>query len=202
MADSKKITELLVAWRDGDENSLERLVPLVEHELRRMASAYMRRESPGHTLQTDALVNEAYLRLVDQRRVTWKNRAHFFALAATIMRRVLLDHARQNLRTKRGGGEAVHVELSSVTIAEDPPSDDVIALDEALVRLSEFDPFKSRVVELRHFGGLSVEETAEVLGVSSITVIRNWNLAKAWLRRELSTGGTRADGEPQGLESA
>ena len=184
MPNSHEITDLLLAWNEGNESSLDLLMPLVEHELRKIAAAFMRRENSNHTLQTDALVNEAYLKLVDQRQVSWQNRAHFFALAATIMRRVLLDHARSDSRSKRGGG-AVHVDLADVAVATPSIDDDLIALDQALTKLAKFDPVKSRIVEMRHFGGLSVEETANVLDVAPITVMRHWTLAKAWLKREL-----------------
>ena len=147
----------------------------------------MRRENPGHTLQTTALVNEAYFRLVDQKSVRWQNRAHFFAIAAQIMRRILLNHARDRHRAKRGG-RAIQVSLSEVASLGDERSAELIALDEALVRLAEFDPRKARVVELRHFGGLTAAETAEVLKVSAVTVMRDWNMAKAWLARELGHG--------------
>ena len=182
--ETQQITELLIEWNEGADGALERLMPLVEKELRRIAAHHMKREKPGHTLQTTALVNEAYLELVDQRRTGWKNRAHFFALSAQFMRRVLLDHARTRARAKRGGG-AVHVDIAEVAVIAPEKSDELLALDEALVRLSEFDPVKARIVEMRHFGGLSVEEVAEVLGVSPVTVIRHWGLAKAWLKREL-----------------
>jgi RNA polymerase sigma-70 factor, ECF subfamily len=181
---SSDITQLLIAWCEGDPKALESLMPLVERELHRLARHYMRRENPGHTLQTDALVNEAYLRLVDQKNVRWQNRAHFFGIAAQIMRRILLNYARDRHRAKRGG-HAVQVSLSEVAVMSVEKSAELIALDEALERLALIDERKARVVELRYFGGLSVEETAEVLGVSSITVIRHWNMAKAWLAREL-----------------
>jgi RNA polymerase sigma factor (TIGR02999 family) len=179
-----EITGLLIAWSDGDRTALERLLPLIERELRRIARQYMRRENPGHTLQATALVNEAYFRLVDQKSVHWQNRAHFFAIAAQIMRRILLNHARDRHRAKRGG-QAVQVSLSEVAVADEQKSVELIALDEALGRLAETDERKCRVVELRYFGGLSVEETAEVLGVSVVTVARDWKLAKAWLAREI-----------------
>jgi RNA polymerase sigma factor (TIGR02999 family) len=184
MADSHEITNLLLAWNNGEEASLERLMPMVERELRRIAAAFMRREGSEHILQTDALVNEAYLKLIDQREVNWKNRAHFFALAATLMRRVLLDHAKTHKRAKRGGG-AVHLDVAEVAVAGREVSEDLIVLDDALNRLAQFDLVKSQIVEMRHFGGLSVEEAAEVLKIAPITVMRHWRLAKAWLRREL-----------------
>ena len=179
-----EITGLLVAWSDGDQAALEKLLPLIERELHRIARHFMRRENPRHTLQTTALVNEAYLKLCDQTRVRWQNRAHFFAIAARIMRRILLNHARDQHRDKRGG-HAVQVSLSEVAVMGEEKSAEVIALDEALVRLAEFDPRKARVVELRHFGGLTAAETAEVLGVSIVTVERDWRAAKAWLAREV-----------------
>ena len=159
-------------------------MPLVENELRRIAANHMRRESPGHTLQTTALVNEAYLKLVKQRGVRWQNRAHFFALSAQLMRRILLDHARTQGRKKRGG-EAVHVDLNEVAVMSPEKSEDLIALDEALTRLAEFDLKKSNIVELRYFGGLSVEEVAEVLDIAPVTVAKHWRLAKTWLQREI-----------------
>ena len=161
-------------------------MPLVERELRRIAANHMRRESPGHTLQTTALVNEAYLKLVDQREVRWQNRAHFFALSSQLMRRILLDHARAQKRGKRGG-DAVHVALEDVAVITPEKSEELIALDEALTRLAQFDANKSKIVELRFFGGLSVNEVAEVLGIAPVTVMLHWRLAKAWLRREIGT---------------
>jgi RNA polymerase sigma-70 factor, ECF subfamily len=179
-----EITQLLIAWCDGDKTALDKLTPLVERELHRIARHYMRRENPGHTLQTTALVNEAYIRLVNQRDVRWQNRAHFFGIAAQIMRRILLNHARNRHRVKRGGG-ATQVSLSEAAVVSEEKSAELIALDEALERLAEVDERKARVVELRYFGGLSVEEAAEVLGVSQVTVMRDWNMAKAWLTREM-----------------
>jgi RNA polymerase sigma factor (TIGR02999 family) len=179
-----EITGLLIAWSDGDRAALERLLPLIERELHRIARQYMRRENPGHTLQTTALVNEAYFRLVDQKSVRWQNRAHFFAIAAQIMRRILLNYARDRHRAKRGG-RAVQVSLSEVAVIGEEKSAELIALDEALVRLAEFDPRKAHVVELRHFGGLTAAEAAEVLNVSVVTVERDWRAAKAWLAREV-----------------
>ena len=161
-------------------------MPLVERELRRIAANHMRRESPGHTLQTTALVNEAYLKLVDQREVRWQNRAHFFALSSQLMRRILLDHARAQKRGKRGG-DAVHIALEDVAVITPEKSEELIALDEALTRLAQFDANKSKIVELRFFGGLSVNEVAEVLGIAPVTVMLHWRLAKAWLRREIGS---------------
>ena len=182
------VTELLRAWGDGDDRALEQLTPLVEAELRRLARGYMRRERRGHTLQTTALVNEAFLRLTDARRVRWQDRAHFLGISARLMRRVLVDHARSRGYRKRGGGaERVTLEEGLVTSPE--PTVDVLALDRALEALAAVDDRKSRVIELRFFGGLSVEETAEVLHVSRDTVKRDWRLAKLWLLRELAGEG-------------
>ncbi|MDX2030334.1 MAG: sigma-70 family RNA polymerase sigma factor [Blastocatellia bacterium] len=179
------ITQLLVRWCEGDRDALESLLPLVEAKLRELARYHMRREGPGHLLQTTALVNEAFLRLIDQNRVHWQNRAHFFGISARIMRRILLNHARDQKREKRGGG-AMQVSLSKADEVATNASEELIALDEALTRLERIDERKCRVVELRFFGGLSVEETAEVLGVSPVTVIRDWTMARAWLAREVS----------------
>jgi RNA polymerase sigma factor (TIGR02999 family) len=187
MSSPSEITELLVCWSNGDRAALERLLPLVEGELHRLAHAYMRRERPEHTLQTTALINETYLRLVDQNRVKWQNRAHFFGISAQIMRRVLLNYARDKRRGKRGGG-AYMVSLSEAEVVSEGQSVELIALDEALQRLSAVDERKGRVVELRYFGGLSVQETAEVLGVSPVTVARDWDMARAWLAREMDHG--------------
>lgn len=184
MTESSQITELLIAWSNGEAEALESLLPLIERELHDMAHRYMRRENAGHLLQTTALINEAYLRLVNQRHVRWQNRAHFFGIAAQMMRRVLLNHARDQQRDRRGG-KKILVSLSEADALALEQSVDLLALDEVLNRLEAQDQRKSRVVELRYFGGLSVEETAEVLSVSPITVMRDWNLAKAWLAREL-----------------
>ena len=182
-----QITQLLVRWREGDQRALDELMPLVYDELRRLAAHYMRGERPGHTLQTSALVNEAYLRLAGQEEIQWQSRAHFFAIAAQAMRRILVDHARRRGGQKRGGG-APKVALDEALIISADRAAEVVALDEALTRLAEVDPRKSRVVELRFFGGLSVEDTAEVLSVSPGTVMREWTFIKAWLKREI-TGG-------------
>ena len=178
------VTELLRAWGDGDDGALEQLAPLVEGELRRLARAYMRRERRDHTLQPTALVNEAFLRLTDARRVRWQDRAHFLGISARLMRRVLVDHARSRGYQKRGGG-AERVTLEDGLVASPEPAVDVLALDRALEALAAVDDRKSRVIELRFFGGLTVEETAEVLHVSPDTVKRDWRLAKLWLLREL-----------------
>jgi RNA polymerase sigma factor (TIGR02999 family) len=179
------VTQLLVAWSNGDQGARDELMPVVYHELHRLAHQYMKRELPGHTLQTSALVNEAFLKLIDQRNVNWKNRAHFFGIAAKTMRRILVDYARSRRTAKRGGGR---YELSldeSIVSAE--RTDELVTLDEALQELAKIDPRKSQVVELKFFAGLSIEEAAEVLAVSPGTVMRDWTLAKAWLRREIST---------------
>ena len=178
------ITRLLTAWTDGDQSALEKLVPLVESELHRLAHHYMVRERPGHTLQTSALVNEAYIRLIDWKNVRWQNRAHFFAVSAQLMRRILVDFARERNYLKRGGG-ALQVSLTEAEALPLERNDDLVALDEALARLSQLDERKARVVELRFFGGLSVKEVAEVLKVSEETVMRDWRLAKVWLLREI-----------------
>ena len=180
----KEITRLLVAWGDGDQAALEELAPLVQAELHRLAHHYMRRESPGHTLQTSALVNEAYIRLIDWKDVRWQNRAHFFAVSAQLMRRILVDFARDRLYLKRGGG-ALQVSLAEAAAFNVDRGKDLVALDEALTALAEMDPRKGQVVEMRFFGGLSIEEVAEVLKVSKETVMRDWRLAKVWLLREL-----------------
>jgi len=187
MFQSPSITELLIDWSNGDLSAQEDLFPLVEKELHRLAHHYARRLNRGNTLQTTAIINETYLKLVDQNRVQWQNRAHFFAIAANMMRRILLNYLRDKNRLKRGG-KVVQVSLSEAVIVSDKKSDEILALEEALCRLSEVDERKARVVELRYYGGLSVEETAEVLKVSGITVMRDWNLAKAWLARELRNG--------------
>lgn len=177
------VSNLLRAWSDGDEQALDKLTPIVYEELRRLARYYMRAERTGHSLQTTALVNEAYLRLTDCKHMRWENRAHFFAVSAQLMRRILVDHARRH-NLKRGAG-VQHVSLEDTAVVGER-DDDLVALDEALHALARFDFRKARVVELRFFGGLSVEETAEVLKISPITVMRDWNTAKAWLYRELS----------------
>jgi RNA polymerase sigma factor (TIGR02999 family) len=182
------ITALLVDWSNGDKAALDAVLPLVEKELRRLAHSYMRRERADHTLQTTALVNEAYLKLADQKKTRWQNRAHFFGIAAHVMRRILLNHVR-NLQRQKRGGDARRVSLSEATIVARQRNRELIALDEALERLAVVDKRKSQVVELRYFGGLDVEETAEVLRVSTITVIRDWKFARAWLVREIENVG-------------
>jgi RNA polymerase sigma factor (TIGR02999 family) len=185
--DAENITDLLVSYGRGDKESLDKLMPVVYDELRRQAARYLRREQPGHTLQTTALIHEAYVRLVDQRNVQWQNRAHFFGIAAQMMRRILVDHARTKKRAKRGGSD-IKVSLDDATVAVKGQDLDVVAVDEALTRLAKIDEQQSRVVELRFFSGLTVEETAEVMGISPATVKRDWSMAKAWLHRELSGG--------------
>jgi len=187
-----EISELLVAWSDGDQSALERLMPLVYDELHRLAHRYMTGERAGHTLQTTALVNEAYLRLVNWQDVRWQNRSHFFGVSAKMMRRILVDFARDKKYLKRGGG-ALQVSLGEAASLADVHSADLVGLDEALTALTEVDSRKAQVVEMRFFGGLSVKEVAEVLKVSEETVIRDWRLAKVWLLRELDKNSDRSD---------
>jgi RNA polymerase sigma-70 factor, ECF subfamily len=182
---SQEISQLLRAWSDGDRTALDRLVPLVYDELRRMARRYMDGQQAGHTLQTTALIHEAYLKLIDQKEAHWRNRAHFFGVAAKAMRSILVDYARASHAAKRGG-EAVLVSLDEAAVASDERATELLALDDALEGLAAIDRRKCQVVELRYFGGLSVEETAEVLQVSVETVAREWRLARTWLLRELS----------------
>ncbi len=181
---SSNVTQLLVAWSDGNPEARDELIPLVYAELHRLAQAYLRRERRGHTLQSAALVHEAFLRLVDQR-VEWRNRAHFFGIAAQLMRRILVDYARSR-QSEKHGGDHLHLELDEALDEAAARDADLVALDDALKSLSELDPQQSRVIELRYFGGLTIEETAEVRGISDTTVEREWRLARAWLRRELS----------------
>lgn len=185
---SDDVTGLLMAWSQGDRAALDRLVPLVERELQLLAHRYLRRERAGHTLQTTALVNEAYLRLVDQREPRWQSRAHFFGIAAQMMRRILIDHARKVAYAKRGGG-AQKVSLDEACMLAEGRAAELVALDDALTALARVDERKSRVVEMRYFGGLSVDEAAEVLGIHPDTVTREWRRAKTFLRRELEAGG-------------
>ena len=183
------MTRLLLDWSEGNQAALNELIPLIEQELHRIAHQFMNRESPGHTLQTTALVNEAYLRLIDQNSVRWQNRAHFFAIAARTMRRILIDYARKSARAKRGG-KARKISLDDVAVVvSHEQSAELVALDEALERLAARDPRRGRVVELRFFGGLNTDEVAEVLGISPNTVTRDWNMARAWLARELRHEG-------------
>jgi RNA polymerase sigma factor (TIGR02999 family) len=181
---SHNVTQLLIAWNDGDQAALEQLVPMVHAELYRLARRYMGRERAGHLLQPTALVNEAYMRLIDWKNVEWKNRAHFFSVSAQLMRRILVDFARR--RPRLAGESAPHVSLDEVLTASAGRGDDLVALDDSLNSLAEIDERKSRIVEMRFFGGLSNEEIAEVLDISTVTVIREWNKAKAWLYRELN----------------
>jgi RNA polymerase sigma factor (TIGR02999 family) len=183
--ESPDVTQLLKDWSGGDEAAADRLMPLVHEELRRLAHQYMRREKPGHTLQTSALVNEAYVRLVDQSKIQWESRAHFFGIAARLMRQILVDQARRKNFAKRGGG-AIRVSLDSANALAQEQSANVMALDEALKTLAQTDLRKSQIVELRFFGGMSIEETAEALNVSPGTVMREWTFARAWLRNQMS----------------
>jgi len=182
---SQDVTEILLRWRNGDQEALDQLMPLVYDELHRLANAYLRRERPGHTLQTTALVHEAYLRLVDQTHANWQNRAHFYGVAAQLMRRILVSHARTQQAAKRGSG-GLKLSLDEVAMKAKQREAEVVALDDALMDLAKIDPQQSRIVELRYFAGLNIEETAEVLGVSPATVKREWGTAKAWLYNELS----------------
>jgi RNA polymerase sigma factor (TIGR02999 family) len=186
MNNPDEITPLLLAWGDGDQAALERLLPLVMAELRAMAKRYMRREHSGHTLQTTALINEAFIKIVDQTRIRWQNRAHFFAIAAQCMRRILTDYARMQQRAKRGGN-APHLALTDAPILSPTQSEELLALDEALQKLARTDERKSQVVELRYFGGFSDEEIAELLNMSVRTVARDWSIARSWLYREISS---------------
>jgi RNA polymerase sigma-70 factor (ECF subfamily) len=186
-----EVTQLLKDWSSGDPEALDRLIPIVYAELRAIAARYLRRERRDHTLQPTALVNEAYLRLIDQKQVQWQNRAHFIGVAAQMMRRILVDHAKSHNRAKRGGG-AQRVSLDEVMAVSDERATDLLELDSALTALAAFDDRKSRVVEMRYFGGLTVEETAEVLKVSEMTVAREWKLAKAWLYTHIEDSGEHA----------
>lgn len=181
---SADVTRLLVASSEGDQEALDKLLPLVYTELRKLAERYLHRERPDHTLQATALVHEAYIRLIDQD-VSWQNRAHFFGVAAEMMRRILIDHARKHQAAKRGSG-GIKISLDDALELTDERATELVALDDALKALAEFDPQKSRIVELRFFGGLSIEETAEVLGIGTATVIRQWKMAKAWLYQEVN----------------
>ena len=185
MKPQEGVTQLLKAWNEGDESALEKLMPLVLDELRRLAGNYLRRERANHTLQPTALVNEAFLRLVDQK-ARWQNRAQFFGVAAQLMRRILVDHARTHQAQKRGGSDQQRLSLTNLDRAAEKPEIDLLALHEALNELAELDPQQSRIVELKFFGGLSIEETAEVLGIGHATVERDWKMARAWLRSKLS----------------
>ena len=185
MRSSEGITQLLVDWGNGDQAALEKLMPLVYSELRRLASNYLRRERGEHTLQPTALVNEAYLKLIDQRNAKWQNRAHFFGISAQLMRRILVDHARQHQAVKRGGSGQQRVSITTVEKLAKEPEVDLLALNEALDELARMDPQQGRIVELKFFGGRQIDEIAEVLGIGHATVERDWKLARAWLRRQL-----------------
>ena len=188
-SEKPEVTQLLLAWSQGDEGALAALAPLVQQELHQLARRYLSHELVGHTLQPSDLVNEAYFRLIDNHQVQWQNRAHFFGIAAQVMRRILVDHARRRNGLKHGGG-AVQVSLTAAEQTETERATDVLALDEALSRLATFDPRKSQIVELRFFGGLSESETAEVTNVSLRTIQREWGLARVWLYQQLSPGET------------
>lgn len=187
-----EITALLVAWSNGERSALDQLTPLVYKELRQLAKRALKHERAGHTLQTSDLVHEAYLKLFNEREMSWQNRAHFFAVAAQMMRMILVDYARKRNYAKRGGG-ALRVSFDEALAVSDERAADLIALDDALKSLAELDERKGRIAELRYFGGLSIEETAEALGVAPVTVMRDWRLTKAWLYRELSQGGPGGD---------
>jgi len=185
MRTPESITQLLVNWSHGDQKALDKLMPLVYSELRRLAGNYLRRERQGHTLQPTALVNEAYLKLIDQKNAKWQNRAQFYGVAAQLMRRILVDHARQHQAAKRGGSDQQRLSITSAGQLAEKPDIDLLALHEALEELKAFDSQQERIVELRFFGGLSIEETAEVLSIGHATVERDWKMARAWLRRKL-----------------
>jgi len=185
MESSENVTQLLLKWNEGDARALEKLMPLVYSELRRLARNYLRRERQDHTLQPTALVNEAYLKLIDQKNARWQNRAQFYGVAAQLMRRILVDHARQHQAAKRGGPHQERLSITSAGQLADKPEVDLLALHEALEELKIFDSQQERIVELKFFGGLSIDETAEVLGISHATVERDWKMARAWLRRKL-----------------
>lgn len=185
MKSPEGVTQLLVDWSKGDQKALDKLMPLVCSELRRLASNYLRRERQGHTLQPTALVNEAYLKLIDQKNARWQNRAQFFGVSAQLMRRILVDHARAHQAGKRGGSDQQRLSITSAGQLSEKPETGLLALHEALNELTEIDPQQGRIVELKFFGGLSIEETAEVLGIGHATVERDWKMARAWLRRKL-----------------
>jgi RNA polymerase sigma-70 factor, ECF subfamily len=194
---SQEITQLLLAWREGEQEALDKLVPLIYEELRRLAHSYMRGKRKGNTLQTTVLVNEAYLRLVDYSKVNWQNRAHFLAVSAQLMRRILVDYVRSR-RSLKGGGAAEKIPLEEIQVASAGRDPDLIELDDALKALAAVDVRKSKVVELRFFGGLTEEETAEVLGISPDTVLRDWKAAKTWLARELEKAATNSTNKRYG----
>jgi RNA polymerase sigma factor (TIGR02999 family) len=186
---SRQVTELLVRWRQGDRQALDALIPLVYEELRRIAQHFLQRERPGHTLQSTALVHEAYVRMVGQNLPQWQSRAHFFGIAAQLMRQILVDHARTRQAAKRGG-DVFKLSLDESSALPEQKDLDLIALDDALKSLSELDPQQSRIVELRYFAGLTIEDTSEVMGISPATVKRDWATARAWLQREMMRGGS------------
>ena len=190
MNDSNQITGLLLRWKDGDKAAFENLLPLVEKELRRIAHRYMQRERVNHTLQTTALINEAYLKLVDETQVNWQNRAHFYGIGATVMRRILINYARDRKAEKRGGG-VIHICLDEISNLSPKKTEELLALDEALERLQIFDALKSRIVEMRYFGGLTIQETAEVLQIAEPTVSLHWRMARAWLQTEIRGNGNK-----------
>lgn len=191
------VTQILRDWGEGDQQALDKLMPLVYRELRRLAQHYLRGERSDHTLEPTALVHEAYLRLVDQRGVTWQNRAHFFGVAAQLIRRILVDYARRHRAAKRGGC-VPKITLEQAVIGSEERAEDVVALDEALSRLATLDPRQGRIVELRYFSGLTLEQTAEVLGISPATVKREWSVARAWLYRQIRGGSRGGAGVEQG----
>ncbi len=191
----QEVTQLLAAWEQGDQAALDKLLPLVYDELHQMAKRYMSRQDSAHTLQTTALIHEAYLKLVGQPAKHWQNRAHFFGVAAQAMRHILVDYARSHQYAKRGGGATV-IELDDALVVSQERAAELVALDDALQELAQVDARKSQVVELRYFGGLSVEETAEVLKISAVTVMRDWSMAKAWLHRELSNSSPETTDAP------
>jgi RNA polymerase sigma factor (TIGR02999 family) len=195
-SDTDNVTKLLLEWSNGNEEVLEEMLPLIYEELRRLAHNFLYRERPGHTLQTTALVHEAYLKLIDQRDARWQNRAHFFAIAAQAMRRILIDSARKHIAEKRGGG-GEKLSLDEVATISLEPDTDLLALDEALKALAEIDPSQSRIIELRYFGGLTIEETAEVVKLSPATIKREWAMARAWLHQALMAGQTNLPPQPQ-----
>jgi RNA polymerase sigma factor (TIGR02999 family) len=190
VAPERDVTSLLVRWRNGDANAFDELAPIVYDELRKLARSHLRRERPGHTLQSTALVHEAYLRMIDQQSVSWQNRSHFYGIAAQMIRRILVDYARAK-NTKKRGEAAPRIAFEEAVGAHASEDLDLVALDDALKALAEIDPRQSRIVELRYFAGLSIEDTAEVLQISPATVKRDWTVARAWLKRELVRGATR-----------
>lgn len=186
MPRTHEITKLLQAWSNGDSQALAKLIPLVDHELRKIAHAYMGRESPGHTLQTTALVDEAIIRLMEGDKISWQSRTHFYSLVARRMRQILIEHARQQLTAKRGN-RSEHIDVAEAVFLSSEASQEMIILDEVLMKLAKLDERKARIVEYRYFGGFTLEEVADLLGVSQSTVEREWRLARAWLRREMTT---------------